>query len=83
MRHIKSYQIFFLGVVFLFSFFSCEKEAPLEKIFLNIEIQKLPEKTNFQLGEMPDFNGLEIVEVYTDGTKKPTANFEVNCSRYI
>lgn len=83
MRHIKSYQIFFLGVVFLFSFFSCEKEAPLEKIFLNIEIQKLPEKTNFQLGEMPDFNGLEIVEVYTDGTKKPTANFEVNCSADI
>lgn len=83
MRRIKLHLIFFLGVTFLLSFFSCEKEAPLEKKLLDIEIQKLPEKINFQLGEMPDFNGLEIVEVYTDGTKKPTTNFEVNCSADI
>ncbi len=68
----------------LFLFFpSCEKDQVEEKIFLDIEITKLPDKTAYQLGETPDFTGLEVSEVYTDGTKKPNTNFEVSWSADI
>ena len=83
MRYIKSYFSFLLIVALILFFFSCEKEEPVEKIFLNIEIKKLPEKTTFQLGEIPDFTGLEIVEVFTDGTKKTNTNFDVSWSADI
>lgn len=59
-------------------FTSCNNEDPEEKIFLDIEITKSPDRTTFLLGETPDFTGLEISEVYTDGTKKPITHFNVN-----
>lgn len=59
-------------------FTSCNNEDPEEKIFLDIEITKEPDRTTFQLGETPDFTGLEISEVYTDGTKKTITNITVN-----
>lgn len=67
----------------IFHFTSCEKEVPAEKIFLNIEITKLPDKTTFQLGETPIFSGIEVSEVYTDSTKTPIENFEINWSADI
>lgn len=70
-----------LGLFFLFT--SCEKEVPEKKIFVNIEITKLPDKTTFQLGETPEFTGIEVSEVYTDGTKKPNTNFKISWSADI
>lgn len=70
-----------LGLFFLFS--SCEKEVPAEKIFLNIEITKPPERTTFQLGETPVFSGMEVSEVYTDSTKKANTNFDITWSADI
>ncbi|MBK5196014.1 MAG: CotH kinase family protein [Proteiniphilum sp.] len=67
--------LFILSGLFLLS--SCEKEVPVEKIFLNIEITKPPERTTFQLGETPVFSGMEVSEVYTDSTKKPNTNFDI------
>ncbi len=67
----------------LFILSSCEKEVPAEKIFLNIEIIKLPDRTTYQLGETPVFSEMEVAEVYTDGTKKPNTNFEINWSADI
>lgn len=83
MNHINLFLRFFLGMAFLLSLFSCEKEEPVEKIFLDIEISKFPDKTSFQLGETPNFNGLEVVEVFTDGTKRPNTNFDVSWSADI
>lgn len=62
---------------------SCEKEVPEEKIFLDIEITKLPERTTFQLGETPVFTGMEVSEVYTDSTRKPNTHFDINWSADI
>ncbi|MDR0575446.1 MAG: CotH kinase family protein [Tannerella sp.] len=63
----------------LFSVFnSCGKDEVEELVFLNIEISKQPDKTAFQLGETPDFTGIEISEVYTDGAKKPITNFKID-----
>ncbi|MEA4994928.1 MAG: CotH kinase family protein [Petrimonas sp.] len=53
---------------------------PAEKIFLDIEISKLPDRTTFQLGETPDFAGMTVSEVYTDSTRKPVTNFKVSWS---
>ena len=75
--------LFFFLLGFNLFFTSCEKEVPEEKIFLNIEITKLPDKTSFQLGEIPVFAGIEVSEVYTDGTKKPISNFNINWSADI
>jgi hypothetical protein len=60
-----------------------EPVGPVESVFLNIEITKLPDKTSFRLGEEPDFTGLEIAEVYTDGTEKPNTSFKVGWSADI
>ncbi|WP_298653380.1 CotH kinase family protein [uncultured Proteiniphilum sp.] len=70
-----------LGFFLLFT--SCEKEVPQEKIFVNIEITQLPDKTTFQLGETPEFTGIEVSEVYTDGTQKPNTNFNISWSADI
>ena len=54
---------------FIISFLSCKKEietVELESIF----IKKMPNKTSFFCGEILDFEGLEIVGVYTDGSIK-------------
>jgi len=69
-----------LALVFLFA--ACGEEGVVEeeKIFLDIEITKLPDRTTFRLGEEPDFSGLEVVEVYTDSTRKPNTNFKVSWS---
>ncbi|MEA4917813.1 CotH kinase family protein [Proteiniphilum sp.] len=81
---VQQYRILFsltilLGFIFVFS--SCEKEdPPVEKIFVDIEITKLPDRTTFLLGEDPDFTGIEVSEVYTDGTKKPITGFKINWS---
>lgn len=62
---------------------ACQEDEPEQKIFLDIELLELPDRTAFQLGETPDFTGLEVAEVYTDGTKKPTISFVVNWSADI
>jgi len=62
--------------VFSFLFVSCEKEKLAPKIFTDTEIAKLPDKTVFKLGETPDFSGLEVSEVYTDSTRKPTSHYK-------
>ncbi len=83
---MKQQKVLFYLVISLacFSFFtSCEKDVPAEKIFLNIEITKLPDRTTFQLGETPNFSGMEVSEVYTDSTKIPNVNFETNWSAEI
>ena len=79
-----------LALVFLFA--ACEEEVVVEKekekeeeterpkFFVDIRITKLPDKTTFRLGEEPDISGLEVVELYTDGSKKPITDFEVSCS---
>jgi hypothetical protein len=72
---------YLLGFNLLFT--SCENEVPEEKIFVNIEITKLPDKTSFQLGETPEYTGIEVSELYTDGTKKPITNFDINWSADI
>jgi len=70
-----------LGFFLLFK--SCEKEVPEEKIFVNIEATKLPDKTSFQLGETPKVTGIEVSEIYTDGTKRPTTKFNISWSADI
>ncbi|MEC3881480.1 CotH kinase family protein [Parapedobacter sp. 10938] len=62
--------------VLSFLFVSCEKEKLAPKIFADTEIGKLPDRLVFKLGETPDFTGLEISEVYTDSTRKPTPHFK-------
>ncbi|MDI9606430.1 MAG: CotH kinase family protein [Bacteroidota bacterium] len=57
-----------------------EEETEREKFFVDIRITKLPDRTTFRLGEEPDFSGMEVVELYTDGSKKPITDFEVSCS---
>ncbi|HHT29508.1 CotH kinase family protein [Petrimonas mucosa] len=66
-------------------FNACDKEetGKVEEIFLDIEISKLPDKTTFRLGETPDFTGIEVQEIYTDGTKKPNNNFKIDWSTDI
>lgn len=80
MRQLKVHFYHLLLTGFFLLFISCEKELPAEKIFLNIEITKLPDRTTFQLGETPDFSGMEVSEVYTDSTRKPVTNFKVSWS---
>lgn len=70
----------FILLGFLFLFTSCENEVEEQKIFVDIEITQLPDKTTFQLGEDPVFTGLEVMEVYTDGTKKANETFTVSWS---
>lgn len=77
----KLFSILLCSALFLFS--SCESEVPVEKIFLDIEITKLPGRTTFQLGETPVFDGMEVSEVYTDSTRKPNTNFDINWSADI
>lgn len=62
--------------VLAFLYVSCEKEKLAPKIFTDTEIAKLPDKTVFKLGETPDFSGLELSEVYTDSTRKPTPHYK-------
>ena len=66
-------------------FNACDKEetGKVEEIFLDIEISKLPDKTTFRLGQTPDFTGIEVQEIYTDGTKKPNNNFKIDWSTDI
>jgi hypothetical protein len=45
--------------------------------FLHIEIGALPDKTVYRLGETPDFTGLAVNDVYTDGSRKETAEYEI------
>ncbi|HBG58155.1 MAG: CotH kinase family protein [Petrimonas sp.] len=82
-RQFNHLSLFILSLSLLFVFSACEKEVVAEKIFLNIEITKLPDKTAFQLGETPDFTGIEVQEVFTDGSKRPNTNFEINWSADI
>lgn len=85
MKNSKRYffSLFFSSFILL-AIFSCGKdEQEPEKIFANIEITKLPDKTSFQLGEEPDFKGLEISEIYTDGTKKANSTYKVDWSANI
>lgn len=77
-----SYTLIALIGFFIF-FISCEKDIPQEQIFLDIEITKLPDRTTFQLGENPEFKGIEVSEVFTDGTKKPNTNFNISWSADI
>jgi hypothetical protein len=46
-----------------------------EKVFLNIEIAELPTKTTYRLGETPDFTGLAINNVFTNGTREPNTYY--------
>ena len=85
MKNSKRYffSLFFSSFILL-AIFSCDKdEQEPEKIFANIEITKLPDRTSFQLGEEPDFTGLLISEVYTDGSKKANTTYKVNWSANI
>lgn len=75
------FSLFLLSGLILLS--SCENEVPVEKIFLNIEITKPPERTTFQLGETPVFSGMEVSEVYTDSTKTANTNFDITWSADI
>lgn len=80
---MKQQKVHFYNLIltgFFLLFISCEKEIPAEKIFLDIEISKLPDRTTFQLGETPDFAGMTVSEVYTDSTRKPVTNFKVSWS---
>lgn len=75
----------FMALLALSSVFaSCEKDKRLEpKIFTDAEVAKLPDRTVFKLGEMPDFSGLEVVEVYTDSTRRPTERYTTEWSGNI
>jgi len=75
--------IFLISVMALSLLSACEKEEVEKKIFLNIEITKLPDRTSFQLGETPDFTGIEVAEVFTDSTKKPNKNYKISWSTDI
>ena len=83
MKPIKLCLASFAWLGLFLSFPACQKDEVVEKIFLDIELIELPDRTDFQLGEMPDFTGLEVAEIYTDGTKKPNTSFEVNWSADI
>jgi len=61
----------------LFFFVSCGKEQVPPEIFLDVEITRLPDQTTFQLGETPDFSGLEVSEVLADSSRKPTPHFKI------
>jgi len=80
---LNQISLFIFSFTLLSHFSACEKEVIEEKIFLNIEITKLPDKTTFKLGETPDFTGIEVQEVFTDGSKKPNTNYEINWSADI
>lgn len=82
-RRFNHVSLFILSLYIIFVFSACEKEVVAEKIFLNIEITKLPDETAFQLGETPDFTGIEVQEVFTDGSKRPNTNFKINWSADI
>lgn len=72
----QSIRTFMALLALSFVFVSCEKERKLEpKIFTDAEVAKLPDRTVFKLGETPDFDGMEVVEVYTDDTRSPTARY--------
>jgi len=83
MQQPRVFSSFTLLLGLFFFFVGCEKETPKEKVFHHIEITKSPDKTSFHLGETPDFTGIEISEVYTDGTKKPITNPKIEWSADI
>lgn len=82
-EQLKSLYIFIILFTLLFHFSACETEVVEEKIFLNIEISKLPNRTSFQLGETPEFSGIEVQEVFTDGSTRPNNNYEISWSADI
>jgi len=69
--------------ILLFLVFSCNKEELAPKVFTDTEIARLPDKTVFKLGETPDFTGLEVSEVYTDGSKQSSPHYKTEWSGNI
>jgi hypothetical protein len=55
-------------------------EAPEEKVFVNIEIAALPAKTTWLLGETPDFTGLAVNNVFTNGDREPNTYYNIRWS---
>jgi hypothetical protein len=57
---------------------ACSKDdSPEEKIFINIEIASLPAKTTYRLGETPDFTGLTVNNVFTNGSREPNTYYKI------
>jgi hypothetical protein len=70
-----------LGLVcslFLTGIVSCEDNARTEeKVFINIEIAALPAKTTYHIGETPDFTGLTVNNVFTNGTSEVNTYYKI------
>jgi hypothetical protein len=57
---------------------SCQDGEELKtKVFVDIEIGALPERTVYRLGEMPDFTGLAVNNVFTDGLREENAYYKI------
>jgi hypothetical protein len=57
---------------------SCQNGEELEtKVFVNIEIGALPEQTVYRLGEIPDFTGLAVNNVFTNGAKEENTYYKI------
>jgi hypothetical protein len=74
-----NYQVLVLtGLLLLTGIVSCQDDAETEeKVFLNIEIAALPTKTTYHIGETPDFTGLVVNNVFTNGTREANTYYKI------
>jgi hypothetical protein len=57
---------------------SCQGGENVDSVvFTNIEVSDLPDKTVYRLGETPDFTGLTVNNIYTDGARKENTYYKI------
>jgi hypothetical protein len=57
---------------------SCQdSETADAKVFINIEIDALPDRTVYRLGETPDFTGLAVNNVFTNGAREENTYYKL------
>ncbi|MDR1097768.1 MAG: CotH kinase family protein [Tannerella sp.] len=73
------YSILYPAVALLWlGMISCQDGENINSlVFINIEVDALPDKTVYRLGETPDFAGLKVNNVYTDGTRKENTSYKI------
>ena len=72
---------FITSILILSCIVACREEVDEvvtpSRVFNNIKIVGLPEKTTFCIGETLDFTGLKVVEVFTDGFEREINNYTI------
>lgn len=59
-------------------FTGCRQETPAKPVYItSLEITRLPEKTNYRLGEPLDLSGLKLRYVYSDGSVRDTEDYKI------